>query len=73
MNNPVTAEIWQPAFGKDFGGMVQGDNKTGQKRTNAMFVMMHDEIRHMLRHNKKFTYSNPVVEYRPQKEDPNRI
>jgi hypothetical protein len=29
MNNPATAEIWQMAFGKDFGGMVQGDNKTG--------------------------------------------
>jgi len=23
-NNPKTAEIWQTAFGKDFGGMVQG-------------------------------------------------
>ncbi len=29
MNNPATAEVWQPAFGKDFGGVVQGDNKTG--------------------------------------------
>jgi hypothetical protein len=29
MNNPVTAEVWQTAFGKDFGGMVQGDNKMG--------------------------------------------
>jgi hypothetical protein len=27
------------AFGKDFGGMSQGDNKTGQVGTNAMFVM----------------------------------
>jgi hypothetical protein len=27
------------AFGKDFGGMSQGDNKTGQKGTNAMFVV----------------------------------
>jgi hypothetical protein len=31
MNNPVTPEIWQTAFGKDFGGMAQGDNKTMQK------------------------------------------
>ena len=29
MNNPATAEVWQTAFGKDFGGMAQGDNKTG--------------------------------------------
>ncbi len=29
MNNPATAETWQTAFGKDFGGISQGDNKTG--------------------------------------------
>jgi hypothetical protein len=46
MHNPATAEIWQPVFGKDFGGMAQGCNKKGQKGTNAMFVMMHDEIMH---------------------------
>ncbi len=68
MHDPATAEIWQTAFGKDFGGMAQGDNKTGQKGTNAMFVMMHDEIKHVLRDGKKFTYGNP-----PQKDDPHRI
>ncbi len=31
MHDPVTAEVWQTAFGKDFGGMAQGDDKTGQK------------------------------------------
>jgi hypothetical protein len=60
MHNPVTAEIWQTAFGKDFGGMAQGDLKTGQKGMNAMLVMMHDEIRHILRQGKKITYGNPV-------------
>jgi hypothetical protein len=48
MHNPTTAEIWQTAFGKDFGGMAQGCNKTRQKGTKAMFVMTHDEIRHAL-------------------------
>jgi hypothetical protein len=48
MNDPATAEVWQTAFGKDFGGMAQGCNKTGAKGTNAMFVMTHDEIRHAL-------------------------
>jgi hypothetical protein len=38
-----------------------------------MFVMSHDEIRHALAAKKKFTYANPVVDYRPQKEDPHRI
>ena len=23
MNDPATAEVWQTAFGKDFGGMAQ--------------------------------------------------
>jgi hypothetical protein len=48
MHNPATAEVWQTAFGKDFWGMSQGCNKTGQKGTNAMFVMTHDKIRHAL-------------------------
>ena len=73
MHDPATAETWQTAFGKDFGGMAQGDNKTGQKGTNAMFVMTHDEIYGVLAQKKKFTYGNPIVDYRPQKEDPYRI
>jgi hypothetical protein len=73
MHNPATAEVWQTAFGKDFGGMAQGCNKTGQKGTNAMFVMTHDEIRYALAAKNFFTYANPVVDYRPQKDDPHRI
>jgi hypothetical protein len=73
MHDPATAEVWQTAFGKDFGGMVQGCNKTGQKRTNAMFVMTHDKIMHALTAKNFFTYANPVVDYRPQKDDPHRI
>ena len=44
MNNPAMMEIWQTAFGKDFGGMAQGYNKMGQKGTNAIFLMTHTEI-----------------------------
>jgi hypothetical protein len=33
-NDLATAETWMIAFGKEFGGMAQGDNKTGQKGTN---------------------------------------
>ncbi len=73
MHDPVTAKTWQTAFGKDFGGMTQGDDKTGQKGTNAMFVMSHKEIRRAYEMKKKFTYGNPVIDYRPKKEDPHRI
>jgi hypothetical protein len=44
MNNLATAEILMTAFGKDFGGMSQGNNKMGQKGTNAMFVMSPSDI-----------------------------
>jgi hypothetical protein len=35
--------------------------------------MTHNEIAQVLRVGKVFTYANPVVDHRPQKEDPNRI
>ncbi len=73
INDPATAEVWQTAFGKDVGGMCQGDNKTGHKGTNAMFVMTHDEIAHVLQAKKVFTYANSAIDYRAQKEDPNCI
>jgi hypothetical protein len=50
--------------------MAQGDNKTGQKGTNAMFLMRREDIAHALAAGKFFTYANPVVDYCPQKEDP---
>jgi hypothetical protein len=71
MNNPKTAEIWQTAFGKDFGSMAQGDNKMGQKGTNSIFVMTHEEIAMAKNEGKTWTYARIVIDYRPQKEDPN--
>jgi hypothetical protein len=53
MDNPATIEVWQTAFGKDFGGMAQGCNKTGQKGTNAMFVMTIAEIASAIAAGKK--------------------
>jgi hypothetical protein len=73
MHAPATVETWQTAFGKDFGGMAQGDNKLGQKGTNAMFVMNHREIKNAYLKKKFFTFANPAVDYQPQKDDPNQI
>ncbi len=72
MHDPDTSEVWQTAFGKDFGGMAQGDNKTGQKGTNSIFVMTHNEIR-ALQKNQTVTYARVVVDFCPQKADPHRI
>ena len=73
MNDPETAEVWQTAFGKDFGGMAQGGNSPGQKETNSVFVMTHKEIDIARAAGHKLTYARIVVDYRPQKEEPKRI
>ena len=72
MKDPATAETWMTAFGKDFGGMCQEDNKTGQKGTNAMFVMLPSNVPNISK-DKTTTYARLVVSHCPQKKDPNRI
>jgi hypothetical protein len=72
LHNPATSETWQTAFGKDFGGMVQGDNRTGQKGTNSIFVMTHDEVARIPK-NQTVTYARVVVDFCPQKADPHCI
>ncbi len=73
MNDPETTEIWQTAYGKDFGEMAQGDNKTGQAGTNSVFIMTHGEINIAMKAGQKLTYARVVVNYCPQKEDSNWI
>jgi len=69
MKDPVMAETWQTAFGKDFGGMCQGNDKTGTVGTDAMFVMTPQDVANMPA-DRFATYANIVVDFRPQKEDP---
>ncbi len=72
MKDPATQDTWMTAFGKDFGGMNQRDNKTGQVGTNAMFVMDPKDIPNIPA-DRTVTYANVVVDFRPQKEDPHRM
>jgi hypothetical protein len=72
MKDPATAEIWMTTFGKDFGEISQGDNKMGQKETNAMFVMSPSKILQIPKDH-VITYAWVVVNHRLQKEDPNCI
>eukprot|EP00804_Cyclotella_cryptica_P028752 CCRYP_008237-RA/>CCRYP_008237-RA protein AED:0.41 eAED:0.41 QI:0/0/0/1/0/0/2/0/217 len=69
---PLLREVWSTAFGKEFGNLAQGDNKTGEKGTSTMFAMTHTEIRNIPR-EQTITYGQVVVDYRPQKEDPNCV
>jgi hypothetical protein len=72
MHNPAMSEVWQTAFGKDFGGMVQGNNKMGQKCTNSIFVTTHNEVK-CIPKNQTVTYACIVVNFCPQKADPHHI
>ncbi len=72
MNNPLTADTCQTTFGKDFGSMCQGDNKTGAKGMNPMFVMKPKEGDHTPA-ARLATYANIVVDYQPQKDNPYKI
>jgi hypothetical protein len=50
--------------------MAQGDDKTGQKGTNLVFVMTHPEAKidvAMRKAGRKWTYARVVVNYRPKK------
>jgi hypothetical protein len=72
MNDPATVEVWMMAFGKDFGGMSQGDNKTGQKGTNVVFVTLPSNVPNIPK-DRVIAYARVVVDHCPQKVDPNRI
>ena len=63
MNDAETAEVWQTAFGKDFGGMAQGDNKTGQKGMNSVLIMRHKEIDIVKATGHTWTYARIVVNH----------
>jgi hypothetical protein len=47
---------------KIFGYIAQGDLKTGQKGTNSIFVMTHEEILHIFP-NQMVIYARVVVSF----------
>ena len=66
MNDPIPKKIWSTAFGKEFVNMAQGHKSTGEKGTNSINVMSHDEIREIPKDG-VVTYASIVVVYRLQK------
>ena len=71
-NDPETSEVWRTAFGNEFGGLAQGDNKTADKGSNTIFVLDHGGIKNIPA-DRKIAYGRLVAEYREQKKDPNRV
>ena len=60
------------AFIKEWGKLAQGDHKIVTKGTNSLFVIDHNKKR-QIPANHTVTYANIVVDYCPQKKDPNRV
>ncbi len=52
--------------------MAQGDNKTGQKGTNAIFVMTQAEIL-LIPADRTITFVRVIIDFCPLKVDPHRI
>jgi hypothetical protein len=72
IDDPITRDIWARAFGKEFGNLAQGNNITNTPGTDSIFVMTHEQIRR-IPHDRTVTYTRIVVNFRPQKADPNPV
>ena len=55
---------------KELGRLAQGYGDT--EGTNTVFFMTHEEIKRIPK-DRTVTYTRIVVDYRPQKDDPNRV
>jgi hypothetical protein len=58
MHDKDIGTLWQTAFGKEFGGLAQGDIRTKTIGTNAIFVMTHSDIK---KHKGKYKF--PSIRY----------
>jgi hypothetical protein len=72
VDDPITQHVWSRAFGKEFGNLAQGDAATNTPGTDSIFVMTYEQIRR-IPNDRTVTYTRIVVDYRPQKADPNRV
>ncbi len=70
--DPELSEVWTQAFGKELGSLAQGDELTGAKDTDTIFFMTHAKIAKRPK-DRVVTYARIVVDFQPQKEDPNRV
>ena len=70
--DPLTATTWARAFGKEFGNLAQGDAETNTPGTDSIHVLTLQQIQHIPT-DRTITYARIVVDYQPQKADPNRV
>ena len=70
INEPLLQEVWTRAMCIELGRLAQGFEDT--KGTNTIRFLNHREIKE-IPGDRTVTYARIVVDYRPQKEDPNRV
>ena len=71
-HNPELKYTWNTAFGKEFGSLVQGNNKTDVVGTNSIYVMEPQDILKIPK-DRTFSYGCIFIDYREQNADPNRV
>jgi hypothetical protein len=69
-NDPLMQDVWTKAMCKELGRLAQGWD--GNAGTDTIFFMSHNEIKNIPK-DRTVTYARIVVDYRPQKDDPNRV
>ena len=52
--------------------MAQGNNETGEKDTHSIFVLEHEQIKNTPK-DQTITYARMVIDYCPQRVEPNRV
>ena len=70
LTDDVTKPVWEESMCKELGRLAQGYDKT--KGTNTVYFMKKEDIKHIPK-DRTVTYARIVVDYRPQKADPNRV
>lgn len=59
ISDPILSETWKKAFGKEFGGLAQGDDLTKTSGTNSLIVMKKDDIKN-IPNDRTITYGRIV-------------
>ena len=70
IKDPLLRDVWGEAMCKELGRLAQGYGETAG--TNTIRFLTHEEIR-CIPKDRTITYARIVVDYRPQKADPNRV
>ena len=70
ISDPLLRDVWLKAICKELGRLAQGFEDT--EGTDTIRFLSHEEIR-QIPSDRTITYARIVVDYRPQKTDPNRV